>query len=446
MQRCNLCLVLLLLLSTQLLSQDIDCEKPLSTASMDSLSYHGIGVHSSEDIDILKESALTALVLDINSKVNTELNISVDESIEDQKKKFLRRKNKKKETFDRQASKSTTISSEIVISEYTFSSIQQCNNQYYLVASLNKNILREKTRKQALVFIDNSTNLIQSSNSIKSKLSDIDNLYKEMDQFSDRLKIIDSYTTGRFNASKQSLKDQYKKELSTISIDYSLTPELTHHLNRDSVLNVKIGNSYQTMFDNVSLELKIGDFSQLNELDNKSATLFDIGSKNVKNIDNFSLVLHLEDTVRNHSLFQSLGLTDPTFVKVITRKKVNVFADLSCDEEVKAFVNKDYANFIDRLKNNYQVNMVNNVQDADLIIDIDCTNENIRKNSFDIYILQFQLSGKTNLYGESTPLTVESPFLDEKSFIGYKKAYANMSSTIILFFEDFYGKIEDLLL
>lgn len=422
MQRCNLCLILLLLLSTQLLSQDIDCEKPLSTASMDSLSYHGVGVHTSDDVDILKESALTALVLDINSKVNTKLNINVDENIENQKKKFFGRKNKKKQSFNRTTSKSTTISSEIVISDYTFSSIQECSNQYYLVASLNKNILREKIRKQALVFIDESTSLIESNNSIESKLSDIDNLYKEMDQFSGRLEIIDSYTTGRFNASKQSLKEQYKNELSTINVDYNLTPELTHHLNRDSVLNVKIGNSYQTIFDNVSLELKFADFSQSNRLDNNSTTLFDIASKNVKNIDSFSLVLHLEDDIKNHSLFESLDLTDSVFLKEITRKKINVFSDLSCDEEIKAFVNKNYINFMDQLKNNYQVNIVENVQDADLIIDIDCTNENIRKNSYDIYILQFQLSGKTNLYGSSTPLNSESPFLNQKSFIGYKKS------------------------
>ena len=125
---------------------------------------------------------------------------------------------------------------------------------------------------------------------------------------------------------------------------------------------------------------------------------------------------------------------------------MNVFTSFSCDQDVKTFIDKDYIRFIDKLTNNYQIKFVDTAEAADLIIDIDCLRENVRKNSYDIYILQFQLSGKTNLYGSEESIVMESVFLDEKSFSGYKKAYSNMSSDLLKFFNELYGKIENLLL
>ena len=113
MQRCKTSLTLILLLFTQLFSQDIDCKQFLSTGSKDSLNWYGVGVHSSKNIDILKENAITDLVFKINAKVDASLNVKVDENIENQKNKFFRKKNRKKESLNKQAQKSTTISSQI---------------------------------------------------------------------------------------------------------------------------------------------------------------------------------------------------------------------------------------------------------------------------------------------------------------------------------------------
>ena len=446
MQRCNTFVVILLLLSTHLTSQDIDCKQFLSTGSQDSLNWYGVGVHSSKNIDILKENAITDLVFKINAKVDASLNVQVDEKIENQKKKLFRRKNRKEESLKKQAQKSTTISSEIEISDYTFSNIKKCGNDYVISVSLNKAALKESMSKEASVFIDKARVVVSSKGSIASRLNDIDDLYKDMSEFSTRLSIIDIKTIQRFNTSLHYLRNAYRDELSTITVSYNFNPSLVHDLNRDSTLNLEIANTNQTIFENTRIEVVFGGVKNSIILDSNSSASLSVQSEAINNLTSFDLTIDLEDDIKNDILFKSLNLTDPTFSKIIKRNKMNVFTSFSCDQDVKTFIDKDYIRFIDKLTNNYQIKFVDTAEAADLIIDIDCLRENVRKNSYDIYILQFQLSGKTNLYGSEESIVMESVFLDEKSFSGYKKAYSNMSSDLLKFFNELYGKIENLLL
>ena len=446
MQRCKTSLTLILLLFTQLFSQDIDCKQFLSTGSKDSLNWYGVGVHSSKNIDILKENAITDLVFKINAKVDASLNVKVDENIENQKNKFFRKKNRKKESLNKQAQKSTTISSQIEISDYTFSNIIKCGNDYVLSVSLNKASLKESILKDALVYIDKSKDLLLSKGSIGNRLNDIDELYKEMSEFSSRLTIVDTETIKKFNTSLQYLRNAYRDEISTIIVSYSFNPSLVYDLNRAVRLDLVITNANQTIFDKTSVEVIFGNIKNSVTLDNASSASLSIQSGTINTLTSFDLTVHLEDSIKNDILFKSLNLTDPTFTKTIKRNKMSVFTNLSCDQDVKTFIDKDYIRFIDKLTNNYQIKFVDTAEDADLIIDIDCLRENVRKNSYDIYILQFQLSGRTNLYGSEESIIIESPFLDEKSFSGYKKAYSNMSSDLLNFFNELYGKIEKLLL
>lgn len=428
-------------------AQQSNCDAIISPFANNQEIWFGVGINKKNDVDQLKEKALSDLALKLSVNVDVILSTSASEAQNQiEKKGLFRSRSKMNNEFSTETEKQTLLTSNISLSGYSFTSVKSCDGNFIIIASIDKDQYKNLLAAEAETMIALSENLINTKNrALSDKLEELNNQFDLMKELQTRLIILDDPSLlKQLNDSLENIRKTYNEEVQSIRAEFSFDFIPKKYVERDSNLTIFFRNNSDATFKDLKTSLILNRLLlEEKVLENQNQSMFQIPFNQFKETNLIEIQTDFSDSITSHFLFQDLGLSNLTIPFSVDQLKPTLYVNLTCNEKLTPFIEQKFDAFTQKVTTVSELQLVSDKNDADSTIECYCSRENMRQNSYDIYIMEFELETLFSFPVTNNQIIKKTPFFSSKSFISYDKTFSSISEKLNPYWEELTNEIID---
>ena len=310
--------LIILVLCTGLVAQSSNCTDILNQYTDDTSYWYGVGsskmkrFRNDQAVDIASKQALENLSSKLNTRIESTALIITNETIKENRSKFLQKSSSSVRTFTSQN-----------ISDYTIEYSSPCSKkQHLVVVALSKQSFFNNQEQKVRGLLIQVAKMLEGVDSFQNRLIKLDQFYAELMNVG-RIEGIDSRLSIQYAQALGKIISEYDQLLSDISLSIELSEPIMHHIdNNPSIILKAVQLTTNKPITGLKVEGSIFDNETTNQEGRITKQWQDMPAKEFP--VTISIEVPIKYIVGDHQLFDDSFFSNPSTTIAVKKQPLQL--------------------------------------------------------------------------------------------------------------------------